>query len=56
MKARKNWGKIAGLVLHILIGGLMFPGCRRAGGGGRMICFKRSEVAPRMRPNLGVVS
>jgi hypothetical protein len=23
MKDRKNWGKIAGLVLHILIGGLM---------------------------------
>jgi hypothetical protein len=23
MKKRKNWGKIAGLVLHILIGGLM---------------------------------
>jgi hypothetical protein len=23
MKGRKNWGKVAGLVLHILIGGLL---------------------------------
>ena len=23
MKVRKNWGKIAGLVLHVLVGGLM---------------------------------
>jgi hypothetical protein len=30
MKARKNWGKIAGLVLHILIGGLMiFTGSQK---------------------------
>ena len=30
MKARKNWGKIAGLVLHILIGGLLiFTGSQK---------------------------
>ena len=30
MKERKNWGKIAGLVLHVLIGGLMiFTGSQK---------------------------
>src|SRR5262249_56055870 len=30
MKARKNWGKIAGLVLHVLVGGLLvFTGSQK---------------------------
>src|SRR5262249_3452567 len=33
MKARKNWGKIAGLVLHALIGGLLiFTGSQKVFG------------------------
>src|SRR5438445_12045247 len=32
-------------------GCLRFPGCPRAGGGGRTICFKRPRAAPRLRLN-----
>src|SRR5262249_36728825 len=35
-------------------GCLRFPGCRRAGGGGRPICSKRPRIVPRMRPNQDV--
>ncbi len=37
-------------------GYLPFPGCPRAGGDGRMICFEMPNAVPRMRVSLDVAS
>ena len=50
MKERKSWGKIAGLVLHILIGGLLiFTGSQKVLGSGPPEALVKSGLGEQAR-------